>query len=77
MKEILRRKKGWKKKTWPETEEEAELLFTLVDIKVISRVLRMTGLTKEQLLWCEEKMSKLDGSDKKPGRVLSSNLFPC
>ncbi|KAG6474275.1 hypothetical protein ZIOFF_068200 [Zingiber officinale] len=77
VKEILRRKKGWKKKTWPETEEEVELLFTLVDIKVISRVLRMRGLTKEQLLWCEEKMSRLDDSDKKSGRVLSSNLFPC
>ncbi|RWW34791.1 hypothetical protein GW17_00000430 [Ensete ventricosum] len=59
VKELFKKKKGWRKKkrTWPTTLEEVQLLFALIDIEVISRVLR---LSKEQLLWCEEKMSKLD-----------------
>jgi hypothetical protein len=45
--------------------EEVQLLFALIDIKVVSRVLRMARLSKEQLLWCEEKMSKLDLSENR------------
>ncbi|RRT84684.1 hypothetical protein B296_00013678, partial [Ensete ventricosum] len=62
VKELFKKKKGWRKKkrTWPTTLEEVQLLFALIDIEVISRVLRMARLSKEQLLWCEEKMSKLD-----------------
>ncbi|XP_072973104.1 uncharacterized protein [Typha angustifolia] len=73
----LSKKKGWKKKTWPKTLEEVELLFSLIDIRVVSRVLRMARLSKEQLLWCEEKMSKLDLSDTKLHRDSSPILFPC
>ncbi|KAJ3676844.1 hypothetical protein LUZ60_002568 [Juncus effusus] len=60
VKELLKKKKGWKCKMWPNSSEEIELLFALIDIKVVSRVLRMQKLSKEQLLWCEEKMSKID-----------------
>lgn len=77
VKELFKKTKGWKKKTWPATIGEVELLFALIDIKVISRVLRMERLTKEQLLWCEEKMSKLDLSDNKLHRVGTPLLFPC
>lgn len=77
MKELFKKKKGYKKKTWPATWEEVELLFALVDIKVISRVLRLARLSKEQLLWCEEKMSKLDLSDNRLRRDGSPILFPC
>ncbi|CAL9170066.1 uncharacterized protein LOC135593072 [Musa acuminata AAA Group] len=77
VKELFKKKQGWKKKTWPATMEEVDLLFALIDIKVISRVLRAAQLTKEQLLWCEEKMSKLDLSDNKLCRVGSPLLFPC
>ncbi|XP_072953308.1 uncharacterized protein [Typha angustifolia] len=77
VKELSKKKKAWKKKTWPTTAEEVELLFGLIDIKVISRVLRMSKLGKEQLLWCEEKMSKLDLSDNKLRRDGSPILFPC
>ncbi|RRT46140.1 hypothetical protein B296_00022638 [Ensete ventricosum] len=77
VKELFKKKKGWKKKTWPATLGEVELLFAIIDIKVISRVLRMQRLTKEQLLWCEEKMSKLDLSENKLHRVGTPLLFPC
>ncbi|XP_062191106.1 uncharacterized protein LOC133894928 [Phragmites australis] len=77
VKELFKKKKGWKNKTWPATMEEVQLLFTLIDIKVVSRVLRMANLSKEQLLWCEEKMSKLDLSDNRLRRDGSPILFPC
>lgn len=57
--------------------EEVELLFGLIDIKVVSRVLRMVRISKEQLLWCEEKMSKLDIPESKLQRDGSPVLFPC
>ncbi|XXG51465.1 hypothetical protein AAC387_Pa03g0019 [Persea americana] len=77
LKELQRKKKGWKKKSWPPTAEEVELFFALIDIKVMSRVLKMTKISKEQLLWCEEKMSKLDFSGSKLQRNGSPLLFPC
>ncbi|KAG6502080.1 uncharacterized protein LOC121998491 isoform X1 [Zingiber officinale] len=77
VKELFKRKGAWKKKAWPSSKEQVELLFALIDIKVISRVLRMVHLSKEQLLWCEEKMSKLVLSDNKLCRDVSPLLFPC
>eukprot|EP00268_Persea_americana_P029182 TRINITY_DN28243_c0_g1_i2.p1 TRINITY_DN28243_c0_g1~~TRINITY_DN28243_c0_g1_i2.p1 ORF type:complete len:429 (+),score=117.98 TRINITY_DN28243_c0_g1_i2:609-1895(+) len=77
LKELSRKKKGWKKKPWPTMAEEVELLFGLIDIKVVSRVLRMVRISKEQLLWCEEKMSKLDIPESKLQRDGSPVLFPC
>nr|CAB3483512.1 unnamed protein product [Digitaria exilis] len=77
VKELFKKKKGWKSKTWPPTMEEVQLLFALIDIKVVSRVLRMGKLSKEQLLWCEEKMSKLDLSENRLRRDGSPILFPC
>lgn len=50
----LSKKFSWKKKSWPSTQSEVELLLGLVDIKVVSRVLRMVRISKEQLLWCGE-----------------------
>ncbi|KAL6900769.1 hypothetical protein ACP4OV_005445 [Aristida adscensionis] len=77
VKDLFKKKKGWKSKAWPGTMEEVQLLFTLIDIKVVSRVLRMAKLSKEQLLWCEEKMSKIDLSDNRLRREGSPILFPC
>ncbi|XP_028072010.1 uncharacterized protein LOC114274313 isoform X3 [Camellia sinensis] len=77
LKELQKRMKGWKKKSWPATQEEAELLLGLIDVKVMSRVLRLVRITKEQLFWCAEKMKKLDLSDGKLQRDPSPILFPC
>ncbi|RZR79558.1 hypothetical protein BHM03_00005302, partial [Ensete ventricosum] len=78
VKELFKKKKGWRKKkrTWPTTLEEVQLLFALIDIEVISRVLRMARLSKEQLLWCDKKMSKLDLSGNRLCRDGSLLLFP-
>ncbi|EPS63671.1 hypothetical protein M569_11114, partial [Genlisea aurea] len=46
-------------------EEEMEVLVALIELKVVSRVLRMKELNGERLQWCECKMSKVRVSDGK------------
>lgn len=76
-KELSKKTKGLRKKSWPQTWEGVQLLFAAIDIKLASRVLRMARISKEQLLWCEEKMKKLDFSVGKLQRHPSPILFPC
>nr|XP_011467524.1 PREDICTED: uncharacterized protein LOC101310719 isoform X1 [Fragaria vesca subsp. vesca]XP_011467525.1 PREDICTED: uncharacterized protein LOC101310719 isoform X1 [Fragaria vesca subsp. vesca] len=76
LKELRKKRKSWKK-SWPQAQEDVQLLFSLVDVKVLSRVLRMGRISKEQLFWCEEKMKKLDLVDGKLWRDPSPTLFPC
>lgn len=77
LKELRKKSRGWKQKTWPQTYEDMQLLFGVVDIKIISRLVKMSRITNEQLLWCEEKMNKLDVSNGKLRRDPSPLLFPC
>lgn len=74
---MWKKSKSYKKKSWPTSAEEVEMLMGLVDVKVISRALRMGRVSKEQLIWCEEKMKKLGLSDGKLQRDPSPILFPC
>lgn len=57
-------------------EEEMEILMSLIDLKVVSRVLRMAEITQEQLQWCEQKMGKLRIFDGKLHRDSSPLFFP-
>lgn len=65
---------------WPSLEEEEEedemvILMALIDMKIVSRTLRMAEIRQEQLHWCEEKMIKVrvwDGTIRRD----SSPLFP-
>ncbi|KAL3835352.1 hypothetical protein ACJIZ3_010088 [Penstemon smallii] len=79
MKEMWKkRNKSYKKKLWPTTTEDVEMLLGLIDVKILSRVLRMLKISNEQLFWCEEKMKKLAlSSDGKLQRDPSPILFPC
>ncbi|KAK6263879.1 hypothetical protein SCA6_019313 [Theobroma cacao] len=77
IKELRKKRRGWKKKSWPQTREDVPLLFGLIDIKIVSRVLRMARISKEQLFWCEEKMKKLDLCDGRLQRDPLPILFPC
>ncbi|KAL0801760.1 hypothetical protein Bca101_056936 [Brassica carinata] len=58
LKEIRKGGKYTKKKKMS-IEEEMEILMGLIDLKVVSRVLRMNEMNEEKLHWCEEKMSKV------------------
>lgn len=53
-----------------------EILLGLIDLKLISRVLRMSDLSAEQLHWCEEKMSKVRVLDGKYQRDSTPLFFP-
>lgn len=57
-------------------EEEMEILMALIDLKVVSRVLRMNELNDEQFHWCEDKMTKVKVSDGKLQRDSSPLFFP-
>ncbi|KAA8542707.1 hypothetical protein F0562_023794 [Nyssa sinensis] len=57
-------------------DEEMEILMALIDLKVVSRVLRMTELSEEQLHWCEDKMNKVRVGDAKLQRDPSPLFFP-
>ncbi|GFP79042.1 acetyl-coenzyme a carboxylase carboxyl transferase subunit alpha chloroplastic [Phtheirospermum japonicum] len=76
LKEVWKRSKSYKKKTWPSTgEDDVEMLLGLMDVKVLLRVLRMVRISTNQLFWCEEKMEKLGLSEGKLQRDPSP--IPC
>uniref|UniRef100_A0A2K1WQG6 Uncharacterized protein n=1 Tax=Populus trichocarpa TaxID=3694 RepID=A0A2K1WQG6_POPTR len=74
---FLKMIKEWKKKCWPQTYNDVQLLFSLVHIKILSTVLRMVRISKEQIRWCEEKMKKINLPNGRLQRDPSPILFPC
>ncbi|GLT48906.1 hypothetical protein SLA2020_224960 [Shorea laevis] len=75
LKDLRRARKCIRKRKLKE-DEEMEILMGLIDLKVVSRVLRMKDLSEEQLHWCEEKMSKVKVLDGKLQRDSSPLFFP-
>ncbi|KAG6496441.1 uncharacterized protein LOC121990392 [Zingiber officinale] len=82
LKDLLKGRRCLKGK-WPslkdededEDEDEMVILMALIDMKIVSRTLRMAEIRQEQLHWCEEKMIKVrvwDGTIERD----SSPLFP-
>ncbi|XP_014520382.1 uncharacterized protein LOC106777289 [Vigna radiata var. radiata] len=72
----LRRSRKCLRKRKLKGEEEMEILMALIDLKVVSRVLRMSELSEEQLHWCEEKMRKVRVVEGKLQRDSSPLFFP-
>ncbi|KAE8675598.1 Checkpoint serine/threonine-protein kinase BUB1, putative isoform 2 [Hibiscus syriacus] len=56
--------------------KKMEILMALIDLKVVSRVLRMSDLSEQQLHWCEEKMNKVKISEGALKRDSSTLFFP-
>lgn len=54
-----------------------DLFFSQVDIKLISRVLKMSYITSDQLVWCHNKLNKITFKYRKIQRESSFLLFPC
>lgn len=75
IKDLRRSHKCLRKKSL-KVEEEMEILLGLIDLKLVSRVLRMSDLSAEQLHWCEEKMSKVRVLDGKYQRDSTPLFFP-
>ncbi|KAK9278433.1 hypothetical protein L1049_027998 [Liquidambar formosana] len=72
----LRRARKCLRKIKLKGEEEMEILMGLIDLKVVSRVLRMNDITEEQLHWCEDKMNKVRVWEGKLQRDSSPLFFP-
>lgn len=72
----LRRSHRCIRKRKQKVEKEMEILMGLIDLKVVSRVLRMSDLREEQMHWCEEKMSKVRIVEGKLQRDPSTLFFP-
>jgi len=53
-----------------------QILMGLIDLKVVSRVLRVADISNEQLHWCEEKMSRVRVWDGKMQRDSAPLFFP-
>ncbi|KAH7658504.1 Ribosomal protein L34Ae protein [Dioscorea alata] len=75
IKELERSRKCFKKRK-PKYPQGMEALMVLIDLKVVSRVLRMAGISEEQLHWCEEKLNKVEVLDGKVQRDSSPLFFP-
>ncbi|KAH0449718.1 hypothetical protein IEQ34_020410 [Dendrobium chrysotoxum] len=74
--EELGRRRKYSKKRRPKEEEEMETFMAIIDMKVVSRVLRVQEITEEQLHWCEDKMSKVRVWEGKIQRDHSTLFFP-
>ncbi|XP_077243926.1 uncharacterized protein LOC143884308 [Tasmannia lanceolata] len=74
LKDLLGRRKCFRKRILKEVE--MEILMGLIDLEVVSRVLRISAISQEQLHWCEEKMSKVRVWEGKLQRDSSPLFFP-
>ncbi|OIT40450.1 PREDICTED: uncharacterized protein LOC109236786 isoform X2 [Nicotiana attenuata] len=73
---ILRR---FRKHTEDDDSESDHVLyfFSQVDMKLVARVLNMSRLTKDQLVWCHNKLSRISFVHRKIYVDASFLLFPC
>lgn len=76
VKDLVRRRKCFIQRKLIKVEDEMEILMGLIDLKVISRALRMPNVTEEQLHWCEQKMTKVRVLERKIQRDSSPLAFP-
>ncbi|KAK9675899.1 hypothetical protein RND81_11G039800 [Saponaria officinalis] len=54
-----------------------EMLLAQVELRLVSRVLHMSKITTEQLLWCHKKINKTNIIGRKVHVESSFLLFPC
>lgn len=58
-------------------EKKLERLFTTIDMKLVSRVLKMSLVSTSQLKWCQEKLNNIDFIQGKLTRAsVCGPLFP-
>ncbi|XP_021299890.1 uncharacterized protein LOC110428385 [Herrania umbratica] len=53
------------------------LFIAQVELKLVSRVLNMLKITTDQLVWCHEKLNRINFSSRKIELEPSFTLFPC
>ncbi|XP_021645109.2 uncharacterized protein LOC110638745 isoform X2 [Hevea brasiliensis] len=81
LKDILRSGNCIVKRFRKQQEDRVHHIHTLfiaqVELKLVSRVLNMSKLTTDQLIWCHEKLDKINFCNRKVFVESSFLLFPC
>ncbi|KAG2312907.1 hypothetical protein Bca4012_027514 [Brassica carinata] len=54
-----------------------ELLIAQIELRVVSRVMTMSKLTTEKLVWCQEKLNRMSFNGRKIHMEPSFSLLPC
>ncbi|CAL9127000.1 unnamed protein product [Musa textilis] len=60
-----------------EDRSNQDLFFSQVDLKLVARVLRMSRIATDQLVWCHAKLSNISFIEGRVHREPSFLLFPC
>ncbi|XP_010553998.1 PREDICTED: uncharacterized protein LOC104823907 [Tarenaya hassleriana] len=75
---IRRLKKKHEEGEGEEGDQELHLFFSQVDMRLVARVLNMSKLTKDHLVWCHDKLSKINFVNRELHLDPPSFcLFPC
>ncbi|KAL0898371.1 hypothetical protein Bca101_082332 [Brassica carinata] len=72
---IIRRFK--KHKEEDSAEDQVLHFFSQVDMKLVTRVLNMSKMTKDHLVWCHNKLTKISFVNRRLHLDPSFCLFPC
>lgn len=54
-----------------------ELLIAQIELRLVSRVMIMSKLTTEKLVWCREKLDRISFNGRKIHMEPSFSLLPC
>ncbi|KAL3844665.1 hypothetical protein ACJIZ3_002068 [Penstemon smallii] len=80
VKDLQRKRNGWlKRKVKPlesDMKDDVHVLFTMIDLKLVEMVLKMSIISTSHLEWCQEKLNNLDFKQGKIYRDSKSCLFP-
>ncbi|KAK9272000.1 hypothetical protein L1049_002369 [Liquidambar formosana] len=79
LKDVQGKKRCWLKKVANQFGESQrkDMLFTMIDMKLVARVLQMPTISSPQLKWCQEKLDNIEFRGGQVTRVCSSGpLFP-
>ncbi|KAJ0042861.1 hypothetical protein Pint_19209 [Pistacia integerrima] len=79
LKDLQGKQRCWIKKVVNPLDESQrkEMLFTMIELKLVSRVLQMSAVSNSQLKWCQEKLDNIEFKEGKVSRASTSPLlFP-
>ncbi|KAI3462937.1 hypothetical protein Pfo_019600 [Paulownia fortunei] len=80
LKDLLRSENCILRKFRQSREDDSDQVlyfFAQVDMKIVCRVLNMSKITREQLIWCRNKLSKINFVNRKIYVEPAFLLFPC
>lgn len=71
---IVKKLKKHLERRW---ERETSMLASQVELRLVWRVLNMSRLSEDRLVWCQNKLNSISFVGRKVEREASFLLFPC